>query len=593
MLRLWLPLNGDLHNQGLDDVTITSTSLEFVDGGKIGAKCSKGSSGWFAIPSMAGAKQMSFAYWGKLNAVTSTNWLDSFSWYTTNGSSSHRSRQEFYYSTGTSMTTGVWYYNKDNSGFTGQQVGVWYHYAFTIDYEKGKSEFYIDGELKKTTSDVNTGYYVSGNNFLFQESGLDYSMNDLRIYDNILSPKEVKELSKGLVLHYPLNRGGFGADNLMKNTEVSSSNQTAISMTSSTEIVTEDGYLCYKVTNANTAGHFYGVGVTLSANTTYTYSAWIKCNQNVNLNFTSLGHFSVINNASTASDKTHEDVVAQRIYRPSSVIANKWTKISITFTTNALDGSTFGVYPKYNLGATYELFIRDMKLELGDTPTPWLPNSADTLYQSMGLNNNIEYDVSGYQNNGSIIGALTYSSDTPRYMVSTYFNGGDNAITVPFNSVISDATIPFTINLWFKKSELGTDNYESLFGGPSGFEMDTRSGNATSLSLYMALTRGGAVYSPFNLNEWYMVTMASDRTNEYYYVNGELSKTITAKSMPVGNYFIGAWQVYNKQNYKGLISDFRIYSTCLSADDILALYNAPTSIASNGTLLTQGEIVEV
>lgn len=43
----------------------------------------------------------------------------------------------------------------------------------------------------------------------------------------------------------------------------------------------------------------------------------------------------------------------------------------------------------------------------------------------------------------------------------------------------------------------------------------------------------------------------------------------------------------------GNMSDVRIYSTALSADDILALYNTPTSIASNGTLLTQGEISEV
>jgi hypothetical protein len=45
---------------------------------------------------MTGKKQMSFAYWVKLNTGTTTNWLDSFSWYSTNGTSDHRSRQEFY-----------------------------------------------------------------------------------------------------------------------------------------------------------------------------------------------------------------------------------------------------------------------------------------------------------------------------------------------------------------------------------------------------------------------------------------------------------------------------------------------------------------
>jgi len=40
-------------------------------------------------------------------------------------------------------------------------------------------------------------------------------MNDIRIYDTALSPREVKEISKGLVLHYPLSMPG--GENLLKN----------------------------------------------------------------------------------------------------------------------------------------------------------------------------------------------------------------------------------------------------------------------------------------------------------------------------------------------------------------------------------------
>ena len=43
--------------------------------------------------------------------------------------------------------------------------------------------------------------------------------------------------------------------------------------------------------------------------------------------------------------------------------------------------------------------------------------------------------------------------------------------------------------------------------------------------------------------------------------------------MPTGIYRIGAWASNTGQNYYGNISDFRIYATALSAQDILSLYH--------------------
>jgi hypothetical protein len=86
---------------------------------------------------------------------------------------------------------------------------------------------------------------------------------------------------------------------------------------------------------------------------------------------------------------------------------------------------------------------------------------------------------------------------------------------------------------------LGSKNYETLIGGPTGFEMDTRAGGASTLTLYMASVRGGNCGN-LTMGVWNMVTMVRDGVNEYYYINGQLSKTIEAKPMPTGNYFIGA-----------------------------------------------------
>jgi hypothetical protein len=41
-------------------------------------------------------------------------------------------------------------------------------------------------------------------------------LNDFRIYDHALSEKEVKEIAKGLILHYKLDNNGCGGRNLMR-----------------------------------------------------------------------------------------------------------------------------------------------------------------------------------------------------------------------------------------------------------------------------------------------------------------------------------------------------------------------------------------
>lgn len=79
-----------------------------------------------------------------------------------------------------------------------------------------------------------------------------------------------------------------------------------------------------------------------------------------------------------------------------------------------------------------------------------------------------------------------------------------------------------------------------------------------------------------------MVRTASDAK---FYLNGELVITGTAGTIPSGDYFIGAWKTATQQNYKGSVSDVRIYATPLSAEDVKELYNTSAIICDNGTVM--------
>lgn len=100
----------------------------------------------------------------------------------------------------------------------------WHHWTITLtangDGTRGK--IYIDGNLINTYN--NTAHplkLIAGT--IRIGSGITtggFYINDFRIYDHCLSTLEVKELSKGLVLHYPLNNNGWGQKNLLKESHV-------------------------------------------------------------------------------------------------------------------------------------------------------------------------------------------------------------------------------------------------------------------------------------------------------------------------------------------------------------------------------------
>lgn len=214
-LVAWFPLNGDLHNQGLDNVTLVKANATFTNDGKIGQCVSSNhtASDYFIIPSLVNGKKMSITYWARIDIATTTNWLDGVYWRTTpDGTTYNANRQEFYNEKtdlGT-MNVGFWFAGNSLSGYT-VSLYDWHHFALVIDYSTGYSAFYVDGILKGTKMSADTTHSIEGRFRIF-DTNIDASECDVRFYNHCLSEKEVHEISKGLVAHYKLTEPLLSTD---------------------------------------------------------------------------------------------------------------------------------------------------------------------------------------------------------------------------------------------------------------------------------------------------------------------------------------------------------------------------------------------
>lgn len=110
--------------------------------------------------------------------------------------------------------TGNWwfltYYNGHDVNFynnvvwDGLSLNTWYHVVVTATPDK--TEMYINGDLVDTGGGNTIDFRSVRMGTRYTNSGyLSGLLDDVRIYDHTLSTKEVKELSRGKVLHYKMD----------------------------------------------------------------------------------------------------------------------------------------------------------------------------------------------------------------------------------------------------------------------------------------------------------------------------------------------------------------------------------------------------
>ena len=585
-LQVWLPLNGNLNNQGLDgslEFTNTASATVATDG-KTGSCYSFSTTSGTGLLLSKGKSASEF-----MDAYINHHSWSMCAWIRTTSDDNVVFGLTYGLRLWCGSTNYVHLYNNTRNVSASNNIstidGKWHHICATYNTLDNAVNVYVDG-IKGTTS-----YYPSGETYASSWSnsvaiGRDFnnstasshyyfqgSMNDVRIYDHCLSAKEVKEISKGLVCHYKLDNKGFGGENLILESHRVTSGGGASGITST---YMDDGSL--KVVSTSGNGNYRScgflkdsnsnVGSKLSVGDNYTISLDVKVEKGNSLP-------TLFINGGNG-------------YKPlqpvnGKIVTNNWFRAYYTSTWSE-PGTSYGNIALHLgfSGAIGTFYFKNFKLEKGSKPTQWCPSPLDD--NALGLNSATELDCSGLSNNGTKIGGLSPSTNPAsiRYEGCYDFDGNTGSIQIPNLSTLVPSG-EFTMNCWiYHDNTWSSKTWETILGGPSGFELEAKPNSTNSPSLYAySWGKGSATYE---LNKWNMITMTRNASESKFYINGELKITGSAGTIPSGNYFIGAWNTSSQQNYKGRISDFRLYSTVLSVEDIKELYNTSASIDKNGNM---------
>lgn len=599
-LQIWLPLDGDTKNKGLfpfpSEFAVNNTSCVTVDdNGKIG-KC-------YNFDSDVASEQ---GIWrtdsGFMDACINKHSFSLCAWIKTTATDTCVMSLSYGLRliAGQNGYTYISLYNSSGTVNCGANVGVndgnWHHLCGVYNKDTNIISIYVDGLVRGTKSYTSGAIYSSNwanglfigrdcnNTTLNDHFHYRGKMNDVRVYDHALSVAEIKEIAKGLCVHYKLDTPS-SISNLIRNVSYSVYNNYASAGFTATIANTGRTYNSCKIyrltytpgddatrlnnVRSSLANHgIMGFRRTFLANTKYCF--WILCKP--------ISHPDTIVGG-TASNISGWTEIPMKKYNDDWFIVGQCRKGNVT--TDKTD-SIFTSFKTPSAEAGVPITI--------DFCCPHLLEGYDTIlpeYDYVGTEPNV-VDSSGYGHHGVKSGNIQVSDDTARDSASYTFNGTD--------TFIESDPLPLetkTISIWLKTSWVSSSGYRlAVHDRHTGLAIGWSS---NQLITYVGTGNGGVgsrldiTTTNYTANKWnhIVVVKTGDKTRDIY-VNGVKSTPTSSNywagdqdTLNIGNRHVnGAYAGY----FNGQISDFRAYSIELSADDILALYNVGARVANDGTM---------
>ena len=614
-LVTWLPLNGDILDRGVAPTTFKNggatlqTSIGVLGQSYYLENKTLSNSNYTALKD---ATDFSACCWAKFTGFPSTNA------YCISLNTSASTDQKFILGIGTSSGKTQFRLNTGNSVGT-LSLNTWYHLAVCVSGTTGY--MYLNGELVKTVKDLSIkheaknlvigGRSTNAAGTSFNGTGAPAYYNDIRIYNHCLSPREVKLIAQGLILHMPLKDGNMEpTTNLLPYPtpgnayspawdanlhpgaiSVSGWNNTYNGGVASPELGYHaywkliDGMPTMVFPDQNDAlglGHRWlgisasGLQTKIGPSTTYTLSFDAKASVD------GLSISSGYRYRSNGTDNFHDS-------KKQAILTTTWKRYSFTWTTlSTLDTSAnaaFYVYGhEYNSGNKVSgiSYVRNLQVELKDHATPYTPSSRVATVM----------DCSGHGYHGTTVGTIKTLNDSARYGQCLYQE--DARTNYVKSGTFIMPTEQVTMSCWFKSSTTGyssyhiplsfnADNYEISVDASgklrNGFRINgTRSALTT--------THSGSILD----GKWHMLTATYDGTTIKRYLDGvELTANATTVSGPLvggsASLLVGNYNGTNYGNKQAYTSDVRVYGTALSAAAIKTLYESRIAMTADNDFM--------
>ena len=216
------------------------------------------------------------------------------------------------------------------------------------------------------------------------------------------------------------------------------------------------------------------------------------------------------------------------------------------------------------------------------------------------------YDCSGYCNNATAKD-ITYDAESPRHGSCSQFTGTNSSyIKTTENNWMAQYAEEMTINLWAYSDNWASQPNAHLFSCTEGGGFNTESGSSGYLRTPIYVATNSAQNSHayhYDSQEvkisdlsagWHMFTFVYTIAGHTTYIDGELHHTYTNQNYGIrfntsARLFLGC-EANGASSYvpylTGKESDFRLYYTALSSEDILELYEVTASADRDNNFYT-------